>query len=53
MVIWITVKAIFYLKRKQALGVGGRASEFKEMCCIKSITETFKTGKVNALQIKT
>lgn len=47
------MKAIFYLKRKQALKVGGRSSEFKEMRCIKSITETFKRGKANALQIKT
>lgn len=51
MVIWITVKAMLYYRRKQALEVGGRASEFKEMCCIMSTTEIFKTGKANTLQI--
>lgn len=45
MVIWSTVKAMVYYRRKEALEVGGRASEFKEMCCIMSTNEILKTGK--------
>lgn len=48
-VIWISVKASFYYKRKQVWEVGGRTSVFNEMCYIMSTTETFEIRKANIL----